>query len=106
MNAQRLTKEDPATDEYSGHVEQSNTLLNKQLKAKDININIDSVPDWNWLSIENIDSEFDDKFHKVISNDDVPHDAEDQPKEEPTHTPKMFESYIYMEIVLPRGLDG
>ena len=46
MNVQRLTEYKQATDEYSGQIEQSNTLLNKQLDAKDIDINIASVPDW------------------------------------------------------------
>ena len=80
MNAQRLTKEDPATEEYSGHVEQSNTLLNKQLDNKDSEINIVSVPDWNRLFIDNLDPEFDNEFHKVLSDDDVPCTDEEHPK--------------------------
>ena len=54
-------------------MEQSNTLLNEQLDNKDVNINISSVPDWSQLSIDDLDPEFDDKFHKFISDDDVPH---------------------------------
>ena len=87
-------------------MEQSNSLLNERLEAKDIDTNIASVPDWNQWSIDNLDPEFDDELQKVISDDDVPHDDEEKPKEEPTHIPEMFDSYIEMEIGLPRGLDG
>ena len=87
MNVQRLTEYKQATDEYSGHMEQSNTLLNKQLDAKDIDINIASLPDWDWLYIDEINPESDDELHKFVSDDDVPHDYEEQPKEETTHTP-------------------
>ena len=58
MDVQRLTEEYQLTDEYSGHMDQSNTLLNKQLDTKDVDINIDSVPDWNLLSIDELDPEF------------------------------------------------
>ena len=105
INVQQLTEEEQENDEYGGQMEQFNTLLNKRLEAKYANINITSKPDWNWLSIDKLDPEFDDEFHKVISDDDVPHADEAQPKEEPTHTSKMFNSYIDMEIGLPRVLD-
>ena len=58
MDVQRLTEEYQLTDEYSGHMDQSNTLLNKRLDTKDVDINIDSVPDWNLLSIDELDPEF------------------------------------------------
>ena len=87
-------------------MEQSNRFLNKRLDAKDFDINIASVRDWNRLSIYDLDTEFYDKFHKVISDDDAPHNDEEQMKEEPTHTPKICDAYIEMEIGLPRGLDG
>ena len=73
-------EEEQATDEYSGHMEQFNTLLKEQLDAKDVDINIASLPDWNWWSIDELDPEFDDEFHKVISDDDVSHYDEEQPK--------------------------
>ena len=41
-------------------MEQFNTLLNKQMYAKDVDINIALVPDWNTLSIDELDPEFDD----------------------------------------------
>ena len=106
MNIQRVTEEEKATNEYSGHMEQSNTLLNERLEAKYVYINIASVSDWNQLSIDEINPEFDNEFHKVISDDDAPHADGEQPKEEPTHTPEMFDSYIDMEIGLPRELNG
>ena len=87
-------------------MEQSNKFLNKRLDAKDFDINIASVRDWNRLSIYELDPEFYDKFHKVISDDDAPHNDEEQMKEKPTHTLKIFDTYIEMEIGLPRGLDG
>ena len=88
-------------------MEQYNTLINERLDAKDMDINISSVTDRNWLSIEELISEFDDEFHKGVSDDDAPHDDDDdQPKEEPTHTPKTFDSYIDKETGLLRGMYG
>ena len=87
-------------------MEQFNTLLNKQLDDKDVDIKIASVPYWNLLSIDDIDTEFDNEFHEVISDDDVPPADEYQRKDEPIHTPEMFNSCIDMEIGLPMGLDG
>ena len=93
-------------DEYSGQMEQLNTLLNKRLDAKDVDINIASLSDQNRLSIENLDPEFGNEFHKVLSDDDVLHADQEQLKEESTHTLEILDSYIDMEIGLPRGLDG
>ena len=54
-------------------MEQFNTLINDLLDDKDVDINIASVPYWSLLSIDKIDTEFDNNFHEVISDDDVPH---------------------------------
>ena len=81
INVQRLTEEEQATDEYSGQMEQLNTLINRQPDAKGVNINIASVPHQNQLSIDEFDPEFYNEFHKVISDYDVPHADEEQPKE-------------------------
>ena len=80
MDVQRLTEEYQLTDEYSGHMDQPNTLLKNRLDTKDVDINIDSVPDWNWLSIDELDTEFDNEAHKVISDDDIPHADDEQLK--------------------------
>ena len=64
-------------DEYSGQMEQLNTLLNKRLDAKDVDINIASVSDQNQLSVDKLDPEFDDEFHKIITDYDLPHADED-----------------------------
>ena len=54
-------------------MEHFNTLLNERLGAKYVDTDIASVPDYNWLSIDELDPEFDNEFHKVIINDDIPH---------------------------------
>ena len=77
MIFQRLTEEEQETYEYSGNMEQSNTLLNKRLDSKDVDINIASVTDWNNLPIDELDPKFDYELHKVISEDDVPHADEE-----------------------------
>ena len=79
MHFQRLTEGEQATDEYIGQMKQSDTLLNKRLDHKDFDINIASVPYCNQLFIEKLDTEFDNEFHKVTS-DDVPHADEEQSK--------------------------
>ena len=86
-------------------MEQSNNLLNEKLDAKYVDINIASIPYWSKLCIDKIYPEFEEEFHKFII-DYVPHADKYQPKEEPTHTPQMFDLYIYMKIGLPRGLVG
>ena len=55
MNLQWLMEGEKATDEYSGHMEQSNTLLNERMDHKGVDINIVSVPDWNRLFIDDLD---------------------------------------------------
>ena len=60
------------------------------------------MPYWNRLSIDEHDPKFDEYFKKVISNDGVP-DANDNNAVETT---EMFDSYIKMEVGLPRGNDG
>ena len=61
-------------------MEQLNTLPNKRLDTKDVDINNASVTNRNQLSIDNIDPKFYNGFHNVISDDDVSHSYEDQPK--------------------------
>ena len=61
-------------------MEKINILLNKRLDHKDVDINISSVPYWNILFIDELDPEFDNEYHKVISDGDVPHADEDQLK--------------------------
>ena len=80
MIVPRLTEEEQATDEYSGQMEQSNTLINERMDANYVYINIALVSVSNQLSIDEINPEFDNGFNKVISDDDVPHADEEQPK--------------------------
>ena len=87
-------------------MEQSNNLINERMDTKDVNINIAPVPDWNWLFIDDLDPEYDNEFHNFISDDDVACADWEQNKEEPTHTPEMFDWYIDMDIGLSRGVDG
>ena len=101
MNVQQLTEEEKSTDEYVRQMEQSNNVLNKQLGAKYVHINIASVPDWIRLSIDVINPEFEDEFHKVISYYDVPHADEEQPKEETTHNSKWLTHILTWKLNSP-----
>ena len=62
-------------------MEQFNTLLNEVLDTKNADINIVSVSDWNQLSIDELNPEFENELHKVISDDDVPHPDDKEPEE-------------------------
>ena len=88
-------------------MEQFNIYLYKLLGIKDVNIKITWIPDCYWLFIDKLEPEFDEELQKVISDNDVPEADEEQLKEEPTNTTKMFDSYIDMEIARHlRGLYG
>ena len=76
--------------------------LTDHITARDKDDDITDVTYWNRLSISKHDLKFDEEFKKVISNDGVP-EADDHNAVE---TPEMFDSFINMEVGLPRGNDG
>ena len=93
--------------------------LKKRLETKDMELSTDDVPDWNRLSLNEDDPEFNEEFHFVIKDDNVP-EADDENdynidkiKEggvttcsTGSETPEMFDSYINMEVALPQGGEG
>ena len=72
------------------------------ITTRDKENDITDVPDWNSLSIDEHDTNFDGEFKKVISNDGVT-EADDN---NAVKTPEMFDSYINMEVGLPMGNAG
>ena len=75
--------------------------LNDCITARDKENYITNVPDCNWLSIDENDPKFDEEFKKVIINDGVS-EANDN---NVVDMPEMFDSYINMEVGLPRVND-
>ena len=111
VNVQRLTSAEQSTNEYTTQMTQFDKLLSERLNAKDKDNDINTVPDWNRLSIDEFDPAFDSEFNKVIDDDGIPHAEDANVKQEPTMnndavTPQMVDSYIDMEVGMPRGLDG
>ena len=108
VNVQRLTEAEQATDEYRKQIEQFDTLLGDRLDAKDKDLEVNEIPDWNRLSTDEHDPQFNDEFNKVINDDSVPEADEEQQsqKEKDETTQEIFDSYIDMEVGLPRGADN
>ena len=79
------------------------------MDGKDKEVNIAQVPEWNRLSLDGYNPWFFEESKKVISNEDIPEaGSKSQPQDDHNteQTPEMFDSYIDMEVALPRGLDG
>ena len=70
-------------------------------KVRDKENDITDVPDWNRLSNYEHDTNFDEEFKKVMSNDGVKEDDDINAVE----TPEMLYSYINIAVRLPRGND-
>ena len=76
--------------------------LTDRITARDKEQDITDVPDWIILSIDEYYPKFDEQFKKLIRNYGVI-EAEDN---NAVDMPEMFDSYINMEVGLPRGNDG
>jgi hypothetical protein len=100
VNVQRMTEEEQRKDEYKEAISEYNEGLKRRLEAKDIDANVTDVPDWNRLSMDESDPDFNEEFNKVISDDAIP-EADDTEQS----TPEIFDQYINMELALPQG-DG
>ena len=65
---------------------------------------MDEIPDWNRLSLNELDPDFDEEFRKVINDNDVP-EADRDP--EPINIHEVSnDGYIDMELGMPRGAEG
>ena len=60
-------------------------------------VNINEVPQWNRLSIDEYDEEFIKEFRNKVSDDSIP-EADTQCNER--------DNYVNMEVNLPRGKEG
>ena len=76
--------------------------LNDCITTMDKDNYITDVPDFNRLSFDEHDLNFDEYFKRVISDDGVIK-ADDN---NAVKTPNICDSYINMEVRLPRGNDG
>ena len=87
MNVQRLTEAEQNTNEWEQQMKDYDKLLANNIDAKKTSLSMDDVPDWNRLSINELDPDFDQEFNKVISDDDIP-DA-DQDSSDPINIHEM-----------------
>ena len=109
VNVQRLTEAEQSTNEYESQMKDYDEMLAKNIDAKNTTLSMDEVPDWNRLSLNELDPDFDEEFRKVISDDDVP-DADHEGEPEDPNPINIHEvsndGYIDMELGMPRGAEG
>ena len=60
------------------------------------------VPDWNGLSLNELDPNFDEEVRKLISDDDVPNAEHDNISKINIHE-AANDGYIDVELGMPRG---
>ena len=100
---QRLTNAEKETREWKQRMNDFDEKINVRLQDDKFSIaKPDSVPKWNQLSTTEIDNEFVEEFNNVISDNSIKN-ADDY---EDTYTPDTMDSYLNMELGLPRGPDG
>ena len=99
---QRIKESEKHTNTYKVKMKLINNHLTDHITARDKENDITNVPDWNQLSIAEQNPKFDEYFNKVVSNDGVT-EANDS---NAVKTPDIFDSYIKMEVGLPRGNVG
>ena len=108
VTVQRLTNSEMETDEWKSRMSFYNQQIAEKFNAKDTSLTsiIHDVPDWNRLSVDEGDPEFDADFNRVISDGSVP-DVEDPSVTNVTseYTLDALDPYLHMEIGLPRGDD-
>ena len=116
VTVQRLTRAEKTTNEWKERMKDFDEKIAKRLdiKGSDLSQMVSNVHGWNKLSILEEDPEFMEEFNRVINDAKVPHGANDDVNDredkvsvvpmddkEPVHE----DSYINMEIGLPRGDD-
>ena len=101
VTVQPPTKAEMQLDKYKTQMKLFDAKIEKRFNIKNDQVHFASnMPHWNRLSLDEDDSAFAEDFLKVIDDKDVPH-ADDTIKESLEH-----DSYVNMEIGIPRGLDG
>ena len=91
---QRLTRMEQMTDEWTKRMKQYDDTINERIElVKETSLDINKIPHWNRLAMDEYDEDFIMACKERISDDSIK-DAEDQ------------DGYINMEVGLPRGPDG
>ena len=109
VNVQRLTEAEQGTSEWETQMAEYDELLSKNIGAKGTELSMDEIPDWNRLSLNELDPEFDKEFNKVISDEGLPEaESEFAPDESnPINVHQASsDGYIDMELGMPRGAKG
>ena len=81
-------------------------LLNKNIGAKNTELLRDEIPDWNRLSLNELDPKFDKENNKIISDEGVPKAKYEFTPDEsnPINVHKASnDGYLDMELGIPRG---
>ena len=104
VTVQRLTREEKATEEWKSQMKKYDEKVKEKLDVKDMELSKDlsNIDRWNKLSTEEEDLEFIEEFNRVIDDQAVP-DGPDDKRNNETGDP---DTYINMEVGLPRGPDN
>ena len=86
-------------EKWKERMKDYNNGMKERLEVANSKLPLNDINNWNQLSLSQLDEEFLDKLNKVISDETIPH-ADDDP------TPDEYDSYINMELGMPRGPDG
>jgi hypothetical protein len=112
VTVQRLTNAEMEQDEYKTRMRDFDQHLDERLDIihADPSHEPSDIPDWNRLSLDELDPEFDAEFNKIINDEGVPEADEEQKKYEkedskPESSSDAFDPYLGMEVGLPRGDD-
>ncbi len=100
VTVQPLTPSEKSTNEYIVVMNKFDESIAKRLVIQNSKVTFNSnTPEWNRLSLDEYDESFIKHFENKIDNDTIPHAD--------TYTSADFDdTYINMELGLPRGPDG
>ena len=91
VTVQQITTAEMNTEEYMAQMKRYDDEIQKCLNVQGIDLSqkASQIPDWNRLSLDEDDPNFQDEFQRVINDDSIP-DADNQQKQ---HEP-IIEPYV------------
>ena len=109
VTVQRLTRMEQLKDEVQSVMRKFDNIISSKLDAKDIDktTSIQEQPQWNRLSTDEEDVDFDNDFNRVINDSSVLEADEfaGSRELEAEFTADAYDNYIGMEMGLSRGPD-
>ena len=107
VTVQRLTRMDQTKEDTKLRMKQFDDEIAAKLDATNIDQSskLQEQPKWNRLSLEEEDIDFIEDFNRVINDASIPEVDRPNGESNQSFTPDAFDSYIGMEVGMPRGDD-